>query len=105
MSPPTKKSSPIRCEPPAPEAASEGFGCMERINSILQSGLTPTTALDLLAGLLAELPEASKEKMERIKTMDKLMNTARAFMETRLKTDDATRIFERIEEMERRVEG
>jgi hypothetical protein len=104
MTSPLKKPPPLRPVEPAPsDDAYESFLCMERINSVAESGLTPASALDLLGGLIAELPEASKEKMERIKTMDKLMNTARAFIETRVKTDDAAVIFARIEEMERRV--
>jgi hypothetical protein len=98
------KSGRIRAAPDPPEESSEGFACLDRIASLEAEGLSPSSALALLAGLIAELPDASKEKIERIKTMDKLMNTARALMETRLKTEDADRLFARVEAVERRMD-
>lgn len=74
------------------------------IRSIVDSGLTPTSALDLLARLMVEVPASSKEGIEQIKMMDKLLNTARAMMETRLKNEEAAEIASRMDEMEVRLQ-
>ncbi len=76
---------------------------VERLETITLSGLTPGTALDLLAGLMIHVPAASKETMDRIKTVDKLMNTARAIMETKIRNDEVIRLTERLEELEARL--
>ena len=70
----------------------------------LAAGLTPSSAVDLIARLLAEAPAASKEELERIKVLDKLLNTARAMMESRLKMDEAAAISARLDELEARIE-
>ena len=70
----------------------------------LASGLTPSSAVDLIAKLIAEAPAASKEQLERIKVLDKLLNTARAMMESRLKLDEAAAISARLDEWEARIE-
>jgi hypothetical protein len=72
----------------------------ERIRDIVRSNLTPSSALDLLARLIAEVPAASKQTLEAIKMLDKLLNTARAMMETRLKNEEAAAIAARLNEME-----
>jgi hypothetical protein len=79
-------------------------GLIAKMRSVAASGLTPSSALDLLGTLLAEVPSASEETMERIKTMDKLMNTARSMMETKLKNDEAEAILKRLDEIEERME-
>lgn len=73
---------------------------LERIRDIARSNLTPSSALDLLARLIAEVPAASKQTLEEIKMLDKLLNTARAMMETRLKNEEAAAIAARLSEME-----
>jgi hypothetical protein len=79
-------------------------GLLTAMKEIVSSGLTPSSALDLLTRLIAEVPATSKEDMEQIKLMDKLLNTARAIMETRLKNEEAAEIASRLEEMEIRLE-
>jgi len=71
----------------------------------LASGLTPSSAVDLIAKLMAEAPAASKEELERIKVLDKLLNTARAIMESRLKIDEAASVAVRLDELETRIEA
>lgn len=73
---------------------------VEKMRIMATSGLNPSSALDLLARLIAEVPSASKETMDRIKTMDKLINTARSMMETKLKNEEAAAITLRLDELE-----
>jgi predicted glycoside hydrolase/deacetylase ChbG (UPF0249 family) len=75
-----------------------------QIRGLAAAGLTPSSALALITQLIAETPEASKETMDRIKMVDKLLNTARAMMETRLKNDEAAAIAARLDEMELFIE-
>jgi hypothetical protein len=75
-----------------------------QIRELASAGLTPSSALALITQLIAETPEASKETMDRIKMVDKLLNTARAMMETRLKDEEATAIAARLDEMELLIE-
>jgi hypothetical protein len=75
-----------------------------QIKELAAAGLTPSSALSLITQLIAETPEASKETMDRIKMVDKLLNTARAMMETRLKNEEAAAIAARLDEMEILVE-
>jgi len=75
-----------------------------QIRELAAAGLTPSSALALLTQLIAETPEASKETMDRIKMVDKLLNTARAMMETRLKNEEAAAISARLDEMELLIE-
>jgi hypothetical protein len=76
-----------------------------QIRELAAAGLTPSSALVLITRLIAETPEASKETMDRIKMVDKLLNTARAMMETRLKNEEAAAIAARLDEMETLVEN
>ena len=71
-----------------------------QIRGLAAAGLTPSSALALITQLIAETPEASKETMDRIKMVDKLLNTARAMMDTRLKNEEAAAIAARLDEME-----
>ncbi|AFM25966.1 hypothetical protein [Desulfomonile tiedjei] len=72
----------------------------ERIRGFSLGDLTPSTALELIARLIGAVPASRKEGLEQIKLMDKLLNTARAMMETRLKNDEAAAIATRLDEME-----
>jgi hypothetical protein len=73
---------------------------LSQIRELATAGLNPSSALALITQLIAETPEASKETMDRIKMVDKLLNTARAMMETRLKNEEAAAITQRLDEME-----
>jgi hypothetical protein len=77
---------------------------VRQMRKIVTAGLTPTSALDLVMRLIAEVPAASKESMDQIKMLDKLINTARAMMETKLKTDEAAVIAARIDELQHQLE-
>jgi hypothetical protein len=79
-------------------------GLFAAMKEVAGSGLTPSSALDLLTRLIAEVPTTSKEGLDQIKMMDKLLNTARAMMETRLKNEDTAEIATRLDEMENRLE-
>ncbi|MBI5249393.1 MAG: hypothetical protein HY912_07855 [Desulfomonile tiedjei] len=72
----------------------------DRIRKIAQTEFTPSSALELLAQLISEVPAASKETMEQIKMLDKLLNTARAMMETRLKNEEAAAIAGKLCQLE-----
>ncbi len=74
-----------------------------RMRDMIALGLTPSSALDLLTHLIGEIPTASKENMDRLKMLDKFLNTARAMIETRLKTEEAAAIAARLDEMENRL--
>ena len=87
---------------PALEAAFDP-DLVAAMRALIASGLNPSSALDLLARLIAEVPVASKEAMDRIKTADKLINTARAMMETRLKNEETAAIGQRLDALEQLV--
>jgi len=89
----------------APEAE-PGFDptLLNKMQELVAAGLNPSSALELIKVLIEEVPSASKEGMERLKMLDKLLNTARAMMETRLKTQEAAEIAGRLDEMELRIE-
>jgi hypothetical protein len=74
------------------------------VNGIAISGLTPTSALDLLGKLLAEVPRAASDRMELIKMTDSLIKTSRSMMETKLKHDDAEAIMQRLDEIETQMD-
>ncbi|MBI4963361.1 MAG: hypothetical protein HY913_08790 [Desulfomonile tiedjei] len=75
-----------------------------RMREIAAAGLNPSLALDLIIRLIAEVPAASKQSMDRIKMLDKLLNTARAMMETKLKNEDAAQLGARLDQLETRME-
>jgi hypothetical protein len=87
-------------EPPSPFDA----GLLENMRAIAGAGLNPSSALNLLGRLISEVPSASKETLDRIKTMDKLINTARSMMDTKLKNEEAAAIMQRLNEMEREMD-
>lgn len=74
---------------------------LSRLND---SGLSPATALDLLKTLIMESASADKTGIEKLKLMDKLLNTARALMETSIKHEETAVIMARIEQLEARLE-
>lgn len=86
----------------APSPFDEGL--LENMSVIAGTGLNPSSALDLLGRLIAEVPSASKEALDRIKTIDKLINTARSMMDTKLKNEEAAAIVQRLNEMEREMD-
>jgi hypothetical protein len=77
---------------------------LAQIRELAASGLTPSSALELIGRLIAETLAAPKEAMDRIKVVDKLLNTARAMLETRLKNEEAAAIAARLDEMELVIE-
>jgi len=79
-------------------------GLIARMREIAASGLNPSSALDLIISLIAEVPAASKAAMDRIKMLDKLLNTARAMMETKLKNEDAAQLAARLDQLEMKME-
>ena len=100
------KLVPAERMPHDPAEAEDSFNpsLLAEFRDNLASGLTPSSAVDLIARLIAEAPAASKEELERIKVLDKLLNTARAMMESRLKLDEAAAISARLDELEARIE-
>ncbi len=75
----------------------------KQVNSIISSGLNPTSSLELLTVLVGEAPSASKEAMEKIKLIDTLVKTARSMMETRLKNEEVSAIMRRLDEIESQI--
>ncbi len=73
---------------------------LERVSGIALSGISPASALDLMAKLLTEIPTASKSAIDKIKVMDKVINSARQMLETKVKTEDVPAIMKRLDEME-----
>ena len=106
-----EKSRPTPAFKIRPEAelttpvAESGFDpdSVRRMRDLIALGLTPSSALDLLTHLIGEIPTATKENMDRLKMLDKFLNTARAMIETRLKTEEAAAIAARLDEMESRL--
>jgi hypothetical protein len=109
----TKKQKSVNVIEIAPEPNSEaitkpgtslGSSLSARLNEELASGLTPSGAVNLVAQIMAEVPAASKEELDQIKMLDKLLNTARALMESRFKTEEAAAISDRLDELEAQIE-
>ena len=89
--------------PEAPDAQRLDETLIKQIKTLALGGLSPQTALNILAELLAAAPRADKEDLDRLKTMDKLLNTARAMMETKVKLEEVQEISLRLDEIERRI--
>ncbi len=68
-------------------------------------GLTADAALRVVAMLIAEAPDASRQKIDQLKIMDKLINTSRGLMETRMKTGEAEALAQKLESLESELEG
>jgi hypothetical protein len=104
----TEKASVTSLErPDTPAAEAETTfdpSFLSKIRELTASGMTSASALELITRLIAETPAASKETMDRIKMMDKLLNTARFMMETNLKNEEAAAIAARLDEMELVIE-
>lgn len=65
-----------------------------------ESGLDVNSALYLIGKLNAHVPAASKESLEKIRLMDKLLNSGRYMIETKLKNDELQRLRRRIDSLE-----
>ena len=76
---------------------------MRSLSGLVKDGLTADAALRAVALLIAEAPDASRQKIDQLKIMDKLLNTSRALMETRLKTGEAESLQKKLEELEREL--
>ncbi len=77
---------------------------VQRMQGMTASRPDTESALSLLAGLVPEAEHASKEKLDRIKVMDKVLNSYRYMMEAKLKMDEALAIAKRLDRMEARLE-
>jgi uncharacterized protein Yka (UPF0111/DUF47 family) len=75
-----------------------------QVEKIAAYGITPSSALDLIARLIAEAPTAAQDRMELIKITDTLVKTARSMMETKLKHDDAEAIMNRLDDIEAQID-
>ncbi|MGC8908877.1 MAG: hypothetical protein ACP5M0_15760 [Desulfomonilaceae bacterium] len=78
----------------------------DRLRRIMEDASLPLTAsraIHLIAQFMAVVPHSSKEDMDRLKMLDKFLNTARALMETQLKTEDAQCLHERLDAIEREL--
>jgi hypothetical protein len=72
------------------------------ISRLLES-VSASSATDLLAALVLETADAEKTKLERIKLMDKLLNTLRYMLETKVKIEDTPLLDDRVRRLETRV--
>ena len=86
--PPRNRTKPEIIE--AADLAPAGQGAFSEqmwagLSLLKDSGLSPATALNLLKTLIVESAYADKTEIEKLKLMDKLLNTARALMETSIK--------------------
>ncbi len=77
---------------------------LSKIRGLPASGLNPGSALDLIGLLMAEVPSASKDTMEKIKMIDSLIKTSRSMMEIKLKNDEVLAITNRLDELEAQLE-
>jgi hypothetical protein len=102
-SPDDKASGSSQTETPEP-ADLLNQDLVEEMRGMAASGLNPSSSLALLGKLIAEIPAVSRENLDRIKTMDKLINSARYMMEAKLKNDEAVNIMRRLDEMEEQME-
>ena len=75
-----------------------------QLSRLQDSGLSPSSALDLITSLIMESVTADKSKIEKLKMIDKLLNTARALMETSIKHEETATIRGRLESLETRLE-
>jgi hypothetical protein len=82
----------------------DGNGLTGRLKIASQKGFDPDRAMWIIVSLLAEAAEADKEKLDRIKCMDKLINSGRHIFELKIKTEEAAAVHRRLEDLELRVE-
>ncbi len=76
---------------------------IQALEALSSNGLTADGAIRVVTFLMAEAPTASRQKIDQLKIMDKLLNTSRALMETRLKTGDAESLAEKLSQLEREL--
>jgi phosphoenolpyruvate carboxylase len=106
--PPRSRKKPEIIE--AADLAPAGQGAFSEqmwagLSLLKDSGLSPATALNLLKTLIVESAYADKTEIEKLKLMDKLLNTARALMETSIKHEETAAIMARIEQLEARLQS
>lgn len=101
---PFKSIVPID-EAPDSKVESDEFtdDTLNKLADVKLRGADPDKSLELIGKLVNETAGASKTKMEQIKIMDKLLNTGRAVFETKLKTEEAELMGERLEAMEQKL--
>ncbi len=101
----TSDASPVgKSEEPGERQPLADLG--ESLKAIVPSASTPLTAskaIELIAHFMAVVPHSSREDMDRLKLLDKFLNTARALMETRLKTEDAQDLSQRLDAIEKEL--
>ncbi|MEI8183361.1 MAG: hypothetical protein WCG29_11735 [Desulfomonile sp.] len=102
---PGNTEKPVRKRPAARAPTGAEHDLFKRINELTRHGLSPSSALELLGLLIPWVLSASKEDTDRLKMIDKFLNTARGLMETRVKTDEAQLIAARLDELEKRMES
>ncbi len=73
----------------------------EKIAALETGELTAGAGLSALTSLLGEAIHAEKTKIERIKVMDKLLNTGKALLEAKIKCEEAAVLTERLERLEK----
>jgi hypothetical protein len=72
-----------------------------KITALSQGELTAGAGLSALTLLLGEAIQAEKIKMDRIKVMDKLLNTGKAFLEAKIKCEEVSLLTERLDRLEK----
>lgn len=78
----------------------------DRLQHIVEDNSSPLTAskaIDLISQFMAVVPHSTREDMDKLKMLDKFLNTARALMETRLKTEDARELSDRLDAIEKEL--
>lgn len=95
----------VDCDDPAPQRqdglSDRMWTELDRLDS---TGLSPSSALSLLKALIIESADADKTRIEKLKMIDKLLNTARAIMETGVKHEETAIIRTRLEQLEDRLQ-
>lgn len=90
----------------ARESESDSFS--EQLEAELRmlgaGGLNPPSALRFLTRLIVESASADKNRIEKLKMMDKLLNTGRALMETGIRHEETAMILGRLQQLETRLE-
>jgi hypothetical protein len=79
-------------------------GLVAKINEIVRVGANASAALELIIHLAAELITATDPPLDRIKLIDKLINTARALIETRIKDEESAGLAARLDQLEERMD-
>jgi hypothetical protein len=100
------KTAPLKAVQDIVDAPGAVFepGLVAKINEIVRVGANASAALELIIHLAAELITAADPPLDRIKLIDKLINTARALIETRLKDEEAAGLAGRLDQLEERMD-